>query len=181
MNILCLQGSPRHDGHTVALLSALTEVLAEKSAHIEVVHLSDLTIDGCRGCESCRTAAIEGHCIQKDDMTHLYDKVLSADALVLASPVYFWHMSAFLKTFIDRLYCISEKNLAGKKLALVLTGGGDAFDGLDLIVASIDRMARYCGLDLIGTLYRAPSGEVTDWDRGGLMKDARDLAHKITN
>jgi len=180
MNILCLQGSPRSEGHNAALLGALTQALTERAASVEVVRLSDRTIAGCRGCGRCRQAALPDHCIQSDDMTPLYGKVLSADALVLASPVYFWHMSAWLKAFVDRLYCIAHQGLTGKKMALVLTGGGDAFDGVDLIVASAERMARYCGLTFVGTLYRAPSGDSHMWETAALRRDACVIASKLT-
>ena len=180
MNILCLQGSPRSEGHTAALLGALTQVLTEMAARVEVVRLSDRTIAGCRGCERCHESALPDHCIQRDDMTPLYGKVLSADALILASPVYFWHMSAWLKAFVDRLYCIADRGLSGKKMALVLTGGGDAFDGMDLIVASAERMARHCGLTFAGTLFRAPSGDARIWEPSALRRDADKIACKLT-
>lgn len=68
----------------------------------EVVYLSDLHINGCRGCERCRGA---GKCIIADDMQKLYPKIERANAIILASPTYFYNVTDLMKTFIERLYC----------------------------------------------------------------------------
>jgi multimeric flavodoxin WrbA len=111
-------------------------------------------------------------------MTDLYGKVLSADALVFSSPIYMWHVTAQLKAFLDRLYCVTDK-LAGKKLGLVMTAGGDAFDGLQLAVGSLKAFADYAGMSLIETLYRAPAGEHAEWEPESVRADAEVFCDRL--
>jgi len=95
-------------------------------------------------------------------MTALYDSVLCCDVFVLAVPVFMWSYTAQTKAFMDRLYALDAgtgPKLAGKKTALILSGGGDAFDGADLIVAGFMKFAEYNGMKHIGQVVAAPMEE----------------------
>lgn len=99
--ILGIMGSPRKNGNTAILLQEIMQALGD-GVETETVQLSSLNIQGCRGCEQCRA---KGKCIILDDMQELYPKIERADAIILASPTYFYNVTALMKAFIERLYC----------------------------------------------------------------------------
>lgn len=85
----------------------------------------------CTGCNTCFDR--EGYeCFQKDDMTKIYEKLKTADVLVIVSPVYFYGVSAQLKTLIDRLHTPMRNEFRMKKLALILVGAAlpELFDAI---------------------------------------------------
>ena len=101
-NIIVLSGSPRKGGNTDLLVDAFVKG-AEKNNNVEVISVADYKVNPCIGCNSCFDR--EGHdCFQQDDMRTVYDKLKCADVIVVASPVYFYGVSAQLKAIIDRLH-----------------------------------------------------------------------------
>ena len=103
--ILMLIGSARHDGNTDQLANAFMEGALQAGHTIDKVYLNKL--HGCLGCQQCR---YEKPCIQKDDMQQIYPLLDKADTIVLASPLYFWTLSASIKAFIERLYAVAQKD-----------------------------------------------------------------------
>lgn len=73
----------------------------------ELISLNQLQVNGCIGCNACRYGK---PCVQKDDFNSLVPKILEADLLVFASPLYFWTISSKIKAFIERFYCIAQKD-----------------------------------------------------------------------
>ncbi|MCG8568833.1 MAG: flavodoxin family protein, partial [Spirochaetes bacterium] len=121
--ILIALGSPRKKGNSAVLAAEIARGAQESGAEIETVYLNGLNLKPCQGCEQCQKDACNG-CAIDDDMTFLYSKLQKADALVVASPIYWFNISAQTKIFIDRLYAVGvgEKNIfKGKSMALVLT------------------------------------------------------------
>ena len=94
MNILILSGSPRKSGNTELLVEAFAKG-AERQHQVEVVSVRDVKVNPCVGCNACFKS--DGICAQKDDMAVIYEKMSQADMLVIASPVYFYGLSAQLK------------------------------------------------------------------------------------
>jgi len=103
ISILGIVGSPRRNGNTHFLVSRALEAAAGLNASTRLIWLGDHTIEGCRGCESC---AGSHRCVIHDDMQHLYPLLLHADGLILGSPVHFYNVSAPMKAFVDRCYCL---------------------------------------------------------------------------
>jgi multimeric flavodoxin WrbA len=123
--ILAIVGSPRQGGNTDLLVDEALKGAAEQGAQIEKVFLGNLEIGGCRACEACLRNEVEW-CIQQDDMIHLYEKILTADAIILGTPVYWWGPSAQLKAFMDRWYALNgtkREKLKGKQVALICVMG----------------------------------------------------------
>lgn len=119
-NIIVLSCSPRKGGNTDLLVDAFVKG-AEKNNNVEVVSVADYKVNPCIGCNSCFDR--EGHdCFQQDDMQVVYDKLKCADVIVVASPVYFYGVSAQLKAIIDRLHTPMRNDFKVKKLALILVG-----------------------------------------------------------
>jgi len=122
MKILSVLGSSNRDGGTAKLLKTYMDgVVEHRNCDVEEVNLSHVNISPCTECQKCKTAEIK-RCVIQDDMQDLYDKLKDIDALVLATPVHWFSMSAQLKCFIDRLYGFENKKiLKDKKLVLLKT------------------------------------------------------------
>lgn len=127
-NIIVLSGSPRKGGNTDLLVDAFVKG-AEKNNNVEVISVADYKVNPCIGCNSCFDRT--GHeCFQQDDMQIVYDKLKCADVIVVASPVYFYGVSAQLKAIIDRLHTpmrndFKVKNWYGYWLDNSFAGIGD--------------------------------------------------------
>ncbi|WP_027183436.1 flavodoxin family protein [Desulfovibrio inopinatus] len=105
--ILGVEGSPRKNGNSHHLLRAILEgVTMEDNTSTHCVHLRDYRYEPCIGCEKCRKDKI---CTRfHDGMTLLYPELLNSRGLVLISPVHNYNITAWMKAFIDRLYCFYE-------------------------------------------------------------------------
>lgn len=98
-NVLIISSSPRKGGNSDLLCDRFAQGALESGNNVEKVFLSSKNIGYCRGCGVCNSTH---KCVQKDDMTEILDKMIKADVIVLATPVYFYSMDGQLKTFIDR-------------------------------------------------------------------------------
>ena len=103
-NILILQGSPRKNGNTSILCDEFARGAEEAGNSVEKIQVITKKINGCLGCNGCQRNG--GTCVQKDDMTEIYEKILAADVVVLASPIYYYTWTAQLKAVIDRTYAL---------------------------------------------------------------------------
>ncbi|MBF0376873.1 MAG: flavodoxin family protein [Desulfamplus sp.] len=134
MKILALTGSPRKDGNTETVVKAIIAGAESKGTTVNYYDLSKLNISGCKACMYCKT---NDGCAVKDDMLPLLEEVLTADAVILGSPVYMWQMTAQTKLFVDRLFALlnpdyTMKFKEGLPLVLVYTQGQpniNAFSG----------------------------------------------------
>lgn len=98
-NVLIISASPRKNGNSDILCDRFAEGAKESGNKVEKVFLASKNIGYCCGCGVCN----ETHkCVQKDDMADILDKMIKADVIVLATPVYFYSMNGQMKTFIDR-------------------------------------------------------------------------------
>lgn len=97
--ILILSGSPRKGGNSDILCEEFTKGAKESGNNVEKIYLDDLKIAFCKACYACRNT---GKCFQKDDMEEVLNKMVEADVIVLATPVYFYAMDAQMKVLIDR-------------------------------------------------------------------------------
>ena len=102
MKVLGINASPRKKANTQTLMEAMLNGAREKGAQTRLVHLRDLQIKGCLGCEGCKKHL--GKCVQKDDLTPLLQEMTTYDAIVMGTPVYWYHVTAQFKMLVDRLY-----------------------------------------------------------------------------
>lgn len=105
--ILIILGGGRKKGNTAQLVDAFMKGAMEAGHATELISLNQLQVNGCIGCNACRCGK---PCVQKDDFNSLVPKILEADLLVFASPLYFWTISSKIKAFIERFYCIAQKD-----------------------------------------------------------------------
>ena len=119
-NVLVLNGSPRRNGNTAALVDAFAEGAAQAGHDVVRFDVALMDIAPCRGCLGGGADA-ESPCVQKDDMDAVYSAYRAADVVVLASPMYCWSVTAQEKAVLDRLFALME---AGMRAAEA--GGAEA-------------------------------------------------------
>jgi multimeric flavodoxin WrbA len=140
-HIVVLSGSPRKDGNTALLTQAFIEGAEAAGKEISHFRVAGLQIGGCRGCGHCFKN--HGVCIQKDDMPPILDALRKADALVLASPVYYWGVTAQLKLVIDRFYALLQVGMSVQRAALLMTCGDPSESAADPSIAMFRRICAY--------------------------------------
>ena len=106
-NILVIQVSVRVKGNTAQLIEQFASGVKEAGHSVEVISLIKNDVKGCLGCNACRYGK---PCIQKDSFNDMIPKIKNSDCIVFASPLYFWTVSARIKAFIERFYCIAEED-----------------------------------------------------------------------
>lgn len=130
--IVILNGSPRKNGNTSALVKAFADGAESAGNTVTVFFLEGMEIHGCKGC-------FGGHssqpcpCVQHDDMKKIYPAVKECDVIVLASPLYYWTMSGQIRTVLDRLFALEEADGNflrghGKASALMMAAEGFGFE-----------------------------------------------------
>ena len=97
--VLIISGSPRKKGNSDLLCDEFARGAMEAGHEVEKIRIAEKKIGYCTGCYACRKL---NKCVQNDDANEIVEKMLSADVIVLATPVYFYSMDAQLKTLIDR-------------------------------------------------------------------------------
>ena len=131
-NIVILNGSPRKNGNTSALVKSFIQG-AESAGHtVTEFFLGGMDIHGCKGCFGGHSGR-DCPCVQRDDMDKIYPAVKESGVVVLASPLYYWNMSGQLRTAVDRLFALEEGdcNLLrgnGRASALLMAAEGNGFE-----------------------------------------------------
>ena len=98
--VLVLSASPRRNGNSDILCDQFIKGASEVGHNAEKIYLGDKKINYCIACDGCRRN--DGVCVHKDDMADILEKMIQADVIVMATPVYFYTMDAQMKTLIDR-------------------------------------------------------------------------------
>ena len=106
MKVIGINASPRKRANTQTLVESILDGAAEKGAETRLVNLRELKINGCLGCEGCKKHL--GKCVHKDDLTILLQEMTTYDAVIMGTPVYWYHVTAQFKMLVDRLYCFLE-------------------------------------------------------------------------
>ncbi len=166
--VLVWEGSVRKDGNTALLARAFADG-AGLHHDVEMLSVADYRVHPCVGCNGCYSA--EAHrCVQRDDMAVIYDKLMEADVLVLASPVYFYGISAQLKTWVDRLHTPMRNDFRIRKLGLILVGAAALPDLFDPILLQYRMILRFFRLEHIGTVLVSGAKDKGDVLRGGRIE-----------
>jgi multimeric flavodoxin WrbA len=141
LKVLGIMGSPRIRGNTDLLLDEALRGAQSQQAETEKIIVDKLKISPCREYYGCLR---DGDCVIRDDMDDIYPKLLSADAMIVASPIFFYALSAQLKALIDRCqalwarkYVLKSLNVPLRKgafIAVGATGGEKLFEGAILTV-----------------------------------------------
>ena len=180
--VLILKGSPRERGNSAALADRAAAGAAEAGAQVECVSLQTMDIRPCDGCDLCKETG--EYCVIEDDMQSLYPKLLEADALLLASPIYWFTYSAQLKLCIDRWYGLwnAKKDVfRGKPVGIVLTyGDTDLYTsgGINAI-HTFETMFHFLQAPIAGMVYGSVSDPGDAQKHPELMQAAYELGKKL--
>ena len=141
MKVLGIMGSPRMKGNTDLLLDEALKGAESQGAEVEKILVDKLQIAPCKEYYACLR---DGKCVIKDDMDGIYDKLLAADAVIIASPMFFYNVSAQLMLLISRCqalwarkYVLKNMDIPEKRGAFIAVGatkGEKLFDGPKLTV-----------------------------------------------
>ena len=127
MKVLVISGSPRIDGNSDVLCDQFIKGAKQAGHETDKINLSKKKLSPCFACYSCRN---DGVCIQKDDMAEILEKLVSADIIVLSTPVYFYSMDAQMKMFIDR--CIPRyREIKNKDFYFIITAADPQHEAID--------------------------------------------------
>lgn len=116
MRILIIESSPHRHGASNLLAERFLDGAKEAGHQVAIFDAAQANLHPCLGCDACGMA---GPCVQKDDMAALREKLLGADLAVFVTPLYYFGMSAQMKTVVDRFYSFTGQ-LSGKRLKTVL-------------------------------------------------------------
>lgn len=175
--ILILSGSPRKGGNSDILCGQFMAGAEEAGHSTEKIYVRDYKLNYCIGCNACQKNG--GICIHKDGMVEIAQKMIGADVIVLATPVYFYSMHAQLKTLIDRCYA-RFMEMADKEFYYILTCAADADSYLDTAIAGL-RGFTVClpGAKEKGTVFGINAGEAGTVKTTPAMNEAHQMGKSI--
>jgi multimeric flavodoxin WrbA len=180
-NVLVFKGSPREKGNSSLLADRAVDGMRDTGAVAEIFALHRLDIRPCDACDICQETGV---CVLKDDMQPLYAKLRDARAVLIASPIYWFTMSAQTKLFIDRWYAFqgSQDNmLMGKKFGVILTyGDTDPYtSGAINAIRTFQDTFHYLKAEMVGMVYGTANNEGDVLDHPELMEQAYKLGYKL--
>lgn len=181
--MIVVLGSPRTKGNSATLAQQVISGAQSVGAEVESFYLHGMDIRPCNACDACLKTS-EPACVIEDDMQLLYPKLQAADVIVVASPIYWFTVSAQTKLFMDRCYAFEgpgRNPLADKRFAYVLTyGDSDPFNsGAVNALRTFQDGMRYIGAEIVGTVYGSASkpGEIAQNE--ALMDKAYRLGQRL--
>lgn len=145
--ILLINGSPNEKGCTYTALCEIADTLAKNDVESEILYLGKKPVAGCIACGKCFQT---GRCVFDDKVNEVLEKLDEYDGIVVGSPVYYAGPTGQLCAFLDRLFFCSERRMAGKLGAAVVScrrGGASA---------AFDRLNKYftiCNMTVVGSQY----------------------------
>lgn len=178
--IVILNGSPRRNGNTSALVEAFVRGAESVGNEVTEFFLDRMEIHGCKGC-------FGGHssqacpCVQKDDMDKIYPVVRESEVIVLATPLYYWNMSGQIRTAIDRLFALEEGDgnlLRGhdRACALLMAAEGHGFDD---VVIYYEHLMEHLQWKDLGHILAGGNGDVGDIEGKAELQQAYELGKSI--
>jgi len=181
--VLVILGSPRRTGNSSTLAARISRGAKSSGAELETLFLQDLKISPCRACDTCQEHDSKG-CAIEDDMQEIYPKLIKADAWIIASPVYWFTMSAQTKIFIDRCYALpayAKNPFAGKRIAIAMSYGDvdPVKSGCVNALRTFQDAFSYTKSKIVGMVYGSAmkAGEIKN--NKTLMREAEELGKRL--
>lgn len=162
IKVLIISSSPRKSGNSDVLCDQFAKGAAETGHEVEKVNLREKKLSPCRACYGCR----ENHvCVIKDDMAEIFPKLVAADVIVLASPVYFYSLCSQMKMLIDRCL-VNHKAIADKGFYFIITAAAPQHKAGDGTLAAFRGFLR-CLPDAqeLGVIYGTGT-----WEKGDIYQ-----------
>jgi len=181
--VLVFKGSPRENGNSSTLADRAVQGAKDAGANVEVFSLHRMDIHPCDGCDTCKETGV---CVLKDDMQQLYPKLTQADAIIIASPIYWFTLNAQTKLFIDRWYGLESQQgnaLRGKHFGILLTyGDTDPYSsGAINAIRTFQDMLRYIGAHLSGLVYGTANDVGDVLKQPKILEQAYQLGEKLAS
>jgi multimeric flavodoxin WrbA len=183
--VLVILGSPRRTGNSSTLAARISLGAKSSGAEVETLFLQDLKISPCRACDTCQKHDSKG-CATEDDMQEIYPKLIKADAWVIASPVYWFTMSAQTKIFMDRCYALpayAKNPFAGKRIAIAMSYGDvdPVKSGCVNALRTFQDAFSYTRSKIVGMVYGSAmkAGEIENNET--LMREAEELGKRLVS
>lgn len=177
MKIIMLLGSPNGKGSSNLLAECFRQGAQEAGHTVEMIHVAQADIHPCTGCIYC---GYEGPCAQKDDVETIRAKILDADMLVFVTPLYYFGMSAQLKTLVDR-FCAFNSSIHSKHMrAALLTVAWNSDDWtFDALEAHYKTLVRYLNLQDMGMVLGYGCGTLTLTKHSFYPQEAYQLGKRL--
>ena len=148
MKVLTILGSPRKRGHTANILRWLEEDLESGGHEVERVNVVDHKFYGCNECYQCQKPESGFECSQKDDSNLILGKMIDADSIVYAAPLFVYSFPGQMKLLIDQMFCLVKafgtpnhtSAVEGKTFALLMTCEGPLEHNTEEVVQIYKRM-----------------------------------------
>ena len=177
MKIIILEGSPNTHGSSNMLADHFIRGAKEAGHTVKVIDAAHADIHPCTGCIHC---GYEGPCVQKDDVETFRKDILEADMMVFVTPLYYYGMSAQLKTLIDR-FCafnssIQRKHMKSALLTVAWNSDGWTFDALE---AHYKTLVQYLDLKDMGMVLGKGCGTPSMTQRSKYPEQAYELGKKL--
>ena len=142
MKILVITGSPRKNGNSNTLTDNFIKG-AQEAGH-NVVRF-DSAFKNVHPCIACNKCGMNGQCVFKDDFEFIRDNIVDADAVIFATPMYYFGISAQIKAVIDRFYAINGQIHPPKKSALIMTYADTSSKEAQPIISHYETLLNYLG------------------------------------
>ena len=160
MRIMTILGSPRRHGNTAKVLGWIEEQFQAGGHEVDSANILDYRVQGCGECMACKKGTVE-LCSIGDDANGLYQRMVAADLVLIAAPVFCWGFPAQIKGLIDRMFCMMDfdgehpgvPRLKGKWMGLLLTGGGQEANNADLVIPGFQHFVKWLNARLAGHLF----------------------------
>lgn len=149
MKILVITGSPRRNGNSNILVDNFIKGAEEKGHTVARFDSAFKKVHPCIACDKCGSS---GTCVFDDDFKFIKENIADADMVVFSTPMYYFGISAQLKTVIDRFYSINSKLQTPKKSALILTYADSSQGIVQSIKGQYDMITGYLGWDSVGEI-----------------------------
>lgn len=161
MNILILLGSPKKHGNTAAVLEFMKTEFEKTGNEVESLYLNAKEVNACLGCMKCKEVLDRPGCVHDDDGPEIFEKMIRADLVLFASPLYFWGFTAQTKLVIDRSYSlVANYNrpdhtslVEGQRHALLVTGGGLYENNAEPVFTAFDKLVEFYKGTNAGSLF----------------------------
>jgi multimeric flavodoxin WrbA len=174
---LILSASPRIGGNSDALCDEFAKGVSEAGNPVEKIRIADRKIGFCIACYACK----ETHeCKQQDDMAEILNKMINADVIVLATPVYFYTMRAQMKTLIDRTLP-RYTEMMNKEFYYIATMADTDNSAMDRTFEGLRGFAMEClyGAKENGVIYGSGAWQIGDVQKTAAMKKAYEMGKKV--
>lgn len=177
MKIVLLEGSPNKNGSSNTLANAFIEGAKEAGHSVDVIDAAHANIHPCTGCIHC---GYEGPCVQKDDVDDIRARVLAADMMVFVTPLYYYGMSARLKTLVDR-FCAFNSSIQRKHMKSAMIAAAWNADGwtIEALEAHYKTLVRYLNLKDMGAVWGKGCGTPSMTKRSRYVQQAYELGKNL--